>query len=64
MYSRDSQHILTTIGNSSRLTGFYFTKEKMSEYQYVDMIGTLRVSTFYNKTIVEFLISEVFASEK
>ena len=64
MYSRDSQHILTTIGNSSRLTGFYFSKDKMSEYQYVDMIGTLRVSTFYNKTTVEFLISEVFASEK
>lgn len=59
MYSRDGQHILTSIGNSSRLTGFYFSKDKMSLYQYVDMIGTLRLSTFYNKTTVEFLISDI-----
>ena len=64
MYSRDMQHILTSIGNSARLTGFYFSKEKMSEYQYVDMIGTLRLSTFFNKTTVEFLISDIFESKK
>ena len=63
MYSRDSQHILTSIGNSARLTGFYFSKEKMQEYQYVDMIGTLRLSTYYNKTTVEFLISDIIKSE-
>ena len=63
MYSRDGQHILTSIGNSARLTGFYFSKEKMSEHQYVDMVGTLRVSTFYNKTTVEFLISDIFDSK-
>ena len=59
MYSRDSQHILTSIGNSARLTGFYFSKENMSQYQYVDMVGTLRLSTYYNKTSVEFLINEI-----
>ena len=59
MYSRDSQHILTSIGNSARLTGFYFSKEFMSQYQFVDMIGTLRVSTYYNKTTVEFMINEI-----
>ena len=64
MYSRDMQHILTSIGNSARLTGFYFSKEKMSEYQYVDMIGTLRLSTFFNKTTVEFLISDISESKK
>ena len=64
MYSRDMQHILTSIGNSARLTGFYFSKEKMSEYQYVDMIGTLRLSTYFNKTTVEFLISDIFESKK
>ena len=64
MYSRDMQHILTSIGNSARLTGFYFSKEKMSEYQYVDMVGTLRLSTFFNKTTVEFLISDIFESKK
>ncbi len=63
MYSRDAQHILTSIGNSARLTGFYFSKEKMNEYQYVDMIGTLRTSTYYNKTTVEFLINEIINSK-
>ena len=59
MYSRDAQHILTSIGNSSRLTGFYFTKERLSKYQFVDMIGTIRLSTYMNKTNVEFLINEI-----
>ena len=59
VYSRDAEHILTSIGNSARLTGFYFSKEKMSKYQFIDMIGTLRLSTFYNKTTVEFLINEI-----
>ena len=64
MYSRDAQHILTSIGNSARLTGFYFSKEKMQEYQYVDMIGTLRLSSYFNKITVEFLISDILESSK
>ena len=64
LYSRDSQHILTSIGNNARLTGFYFPKEKVSEYQFVDMIGTLRLSTYYNNVTVEFLISEILDSTK
>ena len=59
LYSRDGQHITTSIGNSAKLTGFYFSKEKLSAYQYIDMIGTLRLSTYYGKTTVEFLINEI-----
>ena len=59
LYSRDGQHITTSIGNFAKLTGFYFPKEKLSEYQYIDMIGTLRLSTYYGKTTVEFLINEI-----
>ena len=64
MYSRDGQHILTSIGNSSRLTGFYFSRDKMSQYQYIDLIGTLRLSTYFNKTTVEFLISDIVETNK
>ena len=64
MYSRDYQHILTSIGNSARLTGFYFSKEQMQEHTYVDMFGTLRLSTFFNKTTVEFLIGDICESKK
>ena len=59
MYSRDSQHILTSIGNSARLTGFHFPKDSLAQYQFIDMIGTIRLSTYYNKTTVEFLINEI-----
>lgn len=64
LYSRDAQHILTSIGNNTRLTGFYFSKEKVSEHQFVDMIGTLRLSTYYNNVTVEFLISDILESTK
>ncbi|HHT66771.1 MAG TPA: hypothetical protein GX010_00880 [Erysipelotrichaceae bacterium] len=64
MYSRDGQHIITSIGNNAKINGFYFSKEKMAEYQYVDLIGTLRLSNFYSKNTVEFVISEIFDSEK
>lgn len=64
LYSRDGQHILTSIGNNARLTGFYFQKEKVSEYQFVDMVGTLRLSTYYNNVTVEFLISDILESTK
>ena len=64
LYSRDAQHILTSIGNNARLTGFYFPKEKVSEHQFVDMIGTLRLSTYYNNVTVEFLISDILESTK
>ena len=59
MYSRDGEHVLTSIGNNSRLTGFHFPKEYLSQYQFIDMIGTLRISTYYNKTNIEFLVNEI-----
>ena len=59
MYSRDGQHVLTSIGNNSRLTGFHFPKDVLSQYQFIDMIGTLRLSTYYNKTNIEFLVNEI-----
>ena len=64
MYSRDYQHILTSIGNSARLTGFNFSKEMMQEMPYVDMFGTLRLSTYFSKTTVEFLIYDICESKK
>ena len=64
MYSRDSQHILTSIGNSARLTAFNFSREKMRQYQYIDMYGTLRLSTFFNKTTVELVASDIKESSK
>ena len=54
MYSRDGKHVLTAIGNNAKISGFYFSKEKLSQYQYVNLIGTLRLSHYYNRTSLEF----------
>ena len=64
MFSRDTNHIVTSIGNNAKLVGFNQPKSKVSEYPFVDMIGTLRLSTYYGKISVEFLISDIFPSEK
>ena len=64
MFSRDQKHILTSIGNNAKLTGFYISKERVMEYQYLDMIGTLRLSTYNGKTTVDFIINDIFESEK
>ena len=58
-YSRDSKHILTPIGNNSRLTGFNFPKDSLKEYQFIDMIGTIRTSAFYGNLSLEFFINEI-----
>ena len=64
MFSRDGNHIVTSIGNNAKLVGFYQPRDKVKEYQFIDAIGTLRISTYYGKTTVEFLISDIFPSEK
>lgn len=63
-YSRTNEHILTQIGQSTRLTGFNFPKAEVSQYPFVDMIGTLRTSTYRGITNVEFLIKELKESAK
>ena len=64
MFSRDGNHIVTSIGNNAKLVGFYQSRDKVKEYQYIDAVGTLRLSSYYGKTTVEFLISDIFPSEK
>lgn len=63
-YSRDMKHILTQVGMSTRLTGFNFPKSEVSEYQFVDLIGSLRTSVYRNVTSTEFLIKELKESAK
>lgn len=64
MYSRDGQHIITAIGNNAKISGFYFSKKMLQEYQFVNLIGTLRLSRYFNRTSLEFLVNEIINSEK
>ena len=62
-YSRDGKHILTSIGFSLRLVGFNFSKEFMSSFEYVDLIGTVKKSSYKGKSYIEFNISEIEDSQ-
>ena len=63
-YSRNGEHILTQIGNNSKITGFYFSRERMQQYRYVDLIGSLRKSEYRGIISLEFLIKEIFPNTK
>ena len=59
MYSRDGKHILTSVGSSLRLVGFNFSKEFMSDYSFVNIIGVLAKTSFRGNTYIEFRIKEI-----
>lgn len=61
-FSRDTNHIITSIGHSLRLIGFNFPKSKVSEFDYIDLTGTLRKGSYNGYTYLEFLIKEIFPS--
>lgn len=63
-YSKNNAHIMTQIGGFSRIVGFNYSKEEMSNYQIVNLFGTLRTSIFRNINNLEFLINEVIPNNK
>ena len=63
-YSRTGEHILTQIGQSVRLTGFNFPRETVSQYAFIDVIGSLKTSSYRGVKSVEFIIKELKESAK
>ena len=59
MYSRDGNHILTTLGSSLRLVGFNFSRDYMNEFTFVNIIGNIAKSTWRYNTYIEFRIKEI-----
>ena len=59
MYSRDGKHILTSVGSSLRLVGFGFSREEVSEYSFINIIGYLEKSSFRGNVYIEFKIKEI-----
>lgn len=59
MFSRDGKHILTTLGSSLRLVGFNFSRDYMSDFTFVNVIGNIAKSSFRGNTYVEFRIKEI-----
>ena len=59
MYSRDGKHILTSIGSSIRLVGFNFSRDYMSEFSFVNIVGTLAKTSYRGNSYIEFRIKEI-----
>ena len=63
MYSKNQQHIITTISLRSRLIGFNHSREEMNNYNYIDIIGSLKINEFDGKRFIEFHIADFKESE-
>ena len=62
-FSKSGEHILTYVGQGVKLTGFGISRNSVSEYTYVDLIGKIRENVYRGNTSIEFLIKEVKKSK-
>ena len=54
MYSKDHNHVLTTLGNNLKLIYFNYPKEVFANKKYIDLIGSLGKKTFRGNDYIEF----------
>ena len=62
-YSRDHNHIITSIGNRLKLVYFSYPKEELSTCSFVDFIGTINKKEYRGFVYLEFAIKEMSPSE-
>ncbi len=58
-YSKSGEHILTNIGSTSRIAGFYFSQAFMNNFTFINISGGLRINIFKGISTLEFLIQEI-----
>ena len=57
-YSKSLEHILTRIGNSSKIVGFNIAKDSLKGYQYLDTLGTFETSEYKGIVSLEYHIED------
>ena len=62
-YSKTGEHIVTSLGNSSKIVGFNISKEMVSKYNFVDIIGDLDLNDFYATASIDFKIKQINESK-
>ena len=62
MFSKTKEHIMTQVGINSKITGFNFSMDYVRQYQFVDLIGTLRINKYKGFTNLEFLVNDLIES--
>ncbi len=61
-FSKDNKHILTVIGTNSKITGFNFSKEMVSQYRFVDLFGNIRKSSYRGYISYDFFVKDISES--
>ena len=61
-FSRSREHIFTQIGQRSRIVGFNFPFDVVRQFQYIDMEGILRTSTYNGNTNLEFFVKKIHSN--
>ena len=59
-YSKDERHLITQLSSKSKLLGFACSKEKISMYQSIDVVGKFRLAIYKMSETVEFNIMQIF----
>lgn len=58
-FSKTKEHILTKIGNNSKLVGFYISEDSLKDTDFINISGKLNISVFKNIITTEFHIEKV-----
>lgn len=58
-YSKTKEHILTKIGNNSKLVGFYISEDSLKDSDFINASGKLSISVFKNIVTTEFHIEKI-----
>lgn len=63
-YSHDKKHILASLGNETRLVGFNISRDDLSNYTYVDLVGTMSINVYRGFVNASFFIEMFNNSQK
>ena len=58
-FSKSGEHLLTYISQGVKLTGFGISKNKVSEYKYIDITGRMRESSYRGQTSIDYVIKDL-----
>ena len=63
MYSRDHNHVITSLGNKLKLIYFYYPKEELEASNFVDFIGVINKKEYKGFVYLEFNVKEMIPSK-
>lgn len=62
-YSRDHNHIITSLGNKLKIVYFYYPQAELESCSFVDFIGTINKKEYRGFTYLEFSVKEMIPSK-